>query len=135
MFSRTIGIDSQKSICYQKNTCLKLFREYADVANQDQRGPYPTVAEARKKLSFMECQVPPGEIESFQKLCDAMRSASSRAVRQCATNPDNNVLTTTALNTNILKRTLIKVVQSFVQTLYGDLLQTLYCNFVHTFVQ
>ena len=36
-----------------------------------ERGAYPTVAEARKKLYSMECQVPPGELEEFQRVWDA----------------------------------------------------------------
>ena len=54
----------------QKAKCLGLYRQYANIANRDDRGPYPTLAEARKKLYSMECQIPPGELEEFQKLWD-----------------------------------------------------------------
>ena len=54
----------------QKAKCLDLYRQYANVAKREERGPYRTVAEARKKLYSMECQVPPGELEEFQKLWD-----------------------------------------------------------------
>jgi len=54
----------------QKASCLKLYREYANVAKRVDSGPYPTVAEAQKKAYTTECQVPPGELEEFQKLWD-----------------------------------------------------------------
>ena len=47
----------------QKAKVLDLYRKYANIAKSDERGPYPTVAEARKKFYSMECQVPPAELE------------------------------------------------------------------------
>ena len=54
----------------QRTACLKLYRKYAKIAQTNERGPYSTVAEARKLAYAMECQVPPGELEEFQKLWD-----------------------------------------------------------------
>ena len=67
LFGEKIGVDSQKA------KCLKLYRQYASIAKREdlERGPYPTVAEARKKLYSMECQVPPDELEEFQRVWDA----------------------------------------------------------------
>ena len=61
----------------QKAKCLDHYRKYANIAKSDERGPYPTVAEARKKFYSMECQVPPAELEEFQNLWD------SDAPRRC----------------------------------------------------
>jgi hypothetical protein len=52
----------------QRSNCLKLYRKYAGITETDERGSYRTVAEARKLAYSMECQVPPGELEEFQKL-------------------------------------------------------------------
>ena len=52
----------------QKSNCLKLYRQYANIAKKDERGSYRTVAEAQTMSYSMECQVPPEELEKFQKL-------------------------------------------------------------------
>ena len=46
------------------------YRQYANIAKRKGLGQhrYPTVAKARKKLHSMECQVPPGELEDFQRV-------------------------------------------------------------------
>ena len=53
-----------------RSKCLDLYRKYAKIETRKEQGPYPTVAEAQKKLYSMECQVPPEELEAFQKLWD-----------------------------------------------------------------
>ena len=63
-FRELFGASSTKVVC------LKLFRKYAKIDRTDQRGFYSTVAEARKFAYSKECQVPPGELEEFQKLWD-----------------------------------------------------------------
>ena len=67
LFGEKINADSQKT------TCLKLYRQYANIVERKdlERDAYPTVAEARKKLYSMECQVPPGELEEFQRVWNA----------------------------------------------------------------
>ena len=72
----------------QKAKCLELYRQYASIAKREERGPYPTVAEARKNLYSMECQVPPRELEEFQKFWD---SDAPRRCHEC-----NNELPTDA---------------------------------------
>ena len=54
----------------QKANCLDLYRQYANIAKTEECGPYPTLADARKLSYSMECQVPPEELEAFQKLWD-----------------------------------------------------------------
>ena len=54
----------------EKAACLKLYRQYANIAERSLRGPYSTVAEAQKKLYSMECQIPPEELEEFQRNWD-----------------------------------------------------------------
>ena len=44
LFGESIGVKSQKS------ACLELYREYAKVDQMEERGPYETLALARKKL-------------------------------------------------------------------------------------
>ena len=75
-FGEKTGADSQRA------ACLKLYRQYANIGERKdlERGAYPSVAEARKKLYSMECQVPPGELEEFQKLWDA---DAPRRCREC----------------------------------------------------
>ena len=77
LFGEKIGLDSQKA------KCLKLYRQYANIVERKdlKRGAFPTVAEARKKLYSMECQVPPGELEEFQRVWDATTSLSREPVR------------------------------------------------------
>ena len=66
LFGGKIGADSQKAVC------LKLYRKYVNIAKRDfERGQYATIDEARKKLYSMECQVPPGELDDFEKVWDA----------------------------------------------------------------
>eukprot|EP00973_Karenia_brevis_P090912 12404968-Karenia_brevis.AAC.1 len=67
LFGEKISADSQRT------ACLKLYRQYANIVERKdlERGAYPTVAEARKKLYSMECQVPPDELEEFQRVWDA----------------------------------------------------------------
>ena len=51
----------------QKANCLDLYRQYANIAKTEERGPYPTLADARKLSYSMECQVPPEELEAFER--------------------------------------------------------------------
>ena len=80
-FKRTfprVGINAQSS---QKAASLKLYRAYAAVDRDDlDKGAYATVDEARKKLYSMECQIPPGELEEFQKVWD---KDAPRRCREC----------------------------------------------------
>ena len=71
MYHKLFG--EQGGVAAQKGKCLKLYRQYANIAKRSDlgRGPYSTVAEARKKLYSMECQVPPDELEEFQQIWDA----------------------------------------------------------------
>ena len=64
-FHELFGVDSPKAVC------LELYRKYAGIVETAERGSYRTVAEARKLAYSMECQVPPGELEEFQKLWNA----------------------------------------------------------------
>ena len=64
-FRELFGTQSQKA------KCLDLYRQYANIAKREERGPYRTVADAQKSLYSKECQVPPSELEEFQKLWDA----------------------------------------------------------------
>ena len=63
-FGEKIGADSQKA------ACLTLYRKYANIAKREDLGrhQYETVAEAQEKLYSMECQVPPEELEDFQRV-------------------------------------------------------------------
>ena len=71
LFGEKIGEDSQK------DACLKLYRKYAKIATSDdlKQGPYASEEEAHKKLAqkmlySKQAQVPPEELEEFEKLWD-----------------------------------------------------------------
>lgn len=61
----------------QKDFCLKLYRQYAKIATRNdlKQGPYASEKEAHKKLAqkmlySMRAQMPPEELEEFEKLWD-----------------------------------------------------------------
>lgn len=71
LFSERVGKASQK------DTCLRLYRQYAGIETRTdlQQGPYDRDAEvslkmAQKKVYSMTCQVPPEEYEAFAKVFD-----------------------------------------------------------------
>ena len=64
-FRELFGTQSQKA------KCLDLYRQYANITKRKESAPYGTLAAARKLLYSKECQVPPSELEEFQKLWDA----------------------------------------------------------------
>ena len=64
LFADKVGIQSQKSLC------LKLYREYAEIANTEEQGSYKTLAEARSKAYSCESQIPPRERQDFQRVWD-----------------------------------------------------------------
>ena len=73
LFGEKIGADSQKA------ACLTLYRKYANITKREDLGrhQYESIAEAREKLYSMECQVPPEELEGFQRVW------KKRAPRRC----------------------------------------------------
>ena len=54
----------------QKASCLELFRRYANIAETDEKGAYEDLRIARKPAYNKECQIPPQELQGFQRLWD-----------------------------------------------------------------